>query len=83
MNFKQLLNEIRESDKKYLQEIIFDAEAIVSSQKYGKQKLTKPVSANDEKDANKNFNDFIKTTIKNGHLPKDTKIIKINIKKIG
>lgn len=56
-------------------EDVFDAEAVV-----GKKRVTKPMSAKSDKDAEKQFKKFLEMQMKNGHLEKG-KISNIKVKK--
>ena len=63
--------------EKYITEDIYDAEAIV-----GNKKVTKPMSAKNEKDAENQFKKFLEGQMKRGHIPKG-KIKNIKVKKAG
>jgi len=63
--------------KEYINEAVFDAEAIV-----GKKKITKPMSAKNEKDAEEQFKKFLEMQMKRGHISKG-EIGSIKIKKAG
>lgn len=65
--------------KKYLNETLF---SVIANAKTEKQtaKISLPVSAKDEKEAERKFKEMTALQIKNGHLPKDTKILNIKVK---
>jgi len=61
--------------KESVNEDVFDAEAIV-----GKKRITKPMSAKSEKDAEDQFKKFLEMQMKRGHIDKG-KISNIKVKK--
>ena len=63
--------------EKYITEEVFDAEAIV-----GNKRVTKPMSAKNEKDAEEQFKKFLEMQMKRGHIPKGD-IKNIKVKKAG
>ncbi len=67
--------------KDYLEEKkLYDGQAQISSKEANKKsQLTKPVFADNEKEAEQKFRKSIELEIKNGHLPSDTKIVSIKI----
>lgn len=63
-------------------EDVFDASGILTLKSGKKKMVTKPMSAKSEKDAEKQFVDFVNGQIKYGHLP-DGKLKDIKIEKPG
>lgn len=60
-----------------LNEVLFDAEAII-----GKKRITKPMSAKNEKDAAEQFKKFLELQMKNGHIARG-EIKSVKVKKAG
>lgn len=66
--------------KQYLNETIFTVTANTKTKKQT-AKISLMVSAKNEKEAEKSFKETTASQIKNGSLPKDTKILNIKVKK--
>jgi len=66
------MNNIIEKLDMYLCEDVFDASAMLILKNGKKKMVTKPMSAKNVKDAEKQFVDFVKGQIKLGHLDDGT-----------
>lgn len=71
--------ELKQEKPKQLNEAVYSMVGIVKTS--GKKvKITLPVSAKDEEQAEKKFKDMIQLQVKNGHLPKDIELISVEVK---
>ena len=66
------MNNIIEKLDMYLCEDVFDASAVLILKNGKKKMVTKPMSAKNEKDAEKQFIDFVRGQIKLGYLDDGT-----------